>query len=183
MWPWVPRSTVRVTWFFLTYLISSTSKMLESTPRWTSYHVFNRRWERSCKKVFDLDSQGHAMKIEFFNYHHWIPRSRKHTHEEYLKKNSDGKAEIQGGGCCINPPPLGVFGWRNTLGICGLMMTMWVVYHFFRKGSRIRFSMVDFLKFVTKVEIQDGVQDGRQDTQGQLSKKLIAIKTWFQCLE
>ena len=43
--------------------------------------------------------------------------------------------------------------------------------------------MVDLLKFITKGEIQDGVQDGRQDTQGQLSKELIAIKTWFRCLE
>ena len=37
---------------------------------------------------------------------------------EIFLKNSNGKAKIQGG--CINPPPLGVFGWRNTLGICGL---------------------------------------------------------------
>ena len=28
---------------FLTYSISTTSKMLESTPRSTSYHVYNRR--------------------------------------------------------------------------------------------------------------------------------------------
>ena len=40
--------------------------MLESTPRSTLYHVYNRRYERSCKKVFDLDFQGHAIKIEFF---------------------------------------------------------------------------------------------------------------------
>ena len=36
-------------------------KMLESTPRSTSYHVCNRRYERLCKKVFDLDFQGHAI--------------------------------------------------------------------------------------------------------------------------
>ena len=47
---------------FLTFLISLTSKMLESTPRSTLYHVCNRRYERSCIKVFDLDFQGHAMK-------------------------------------------------------------------------------------------------------------------------
>ena len=58
---------------FLTYLIFTTSKMLESTPRSTLYHVCNRRYERSCKKVFDLDFQGHAIKIEFFRYHRWIP--------------------------------------------------------------------------------------------------------------
>ena len=40
--------------------------MLESTPRSTLYHVCNRRYERSCKKVFDLDFQGHAMKMNFF---------------------------------------------------------------------------------------------------------------------
>ena len=28
---------------------------------------------RSCKKVFDLDFQGYAIKIEFFHYHRWIP--------------------------------------------------------------------------------------------------------------
>ena len=45
--------------------------------------------------------------------------------------------------------------------------------------------MVDLLKFIMKEEIQDGVQDnhGRQDTQGQLSKELIAIKSWFHSLE
>ena len=57
----------------LTFLISLTSKMLESTPRSTLYHVCNRRYERSCKKVFDLDFQGHAMRIEYFHYHRWIP--------------------------------------------------------------------------------------------------------------
>ena len=40
--------------------------MLESTLRSTLYHVYNHRYERSCKKVFDLDFQGHAIKIEFF---------------------------------------------------------------------------------------------------------------------
>ena len=40
--------------------------MSESTPRSTLYHVYNRRYERSCKKVFDLDCQGHAIKIDFF---------------------------------------------------------------------------------------------------------------------
>ena len=65
--------TVKVTELFLTFLISSTSKMLESTPRSTFYHIYNRRYERSYKKVFDLDFQGHAIKIEFFHYHRWIP--------------------------------------------------------------------------------------------------------------
>ena len=87
---------------FLTYLISSTSKMYESTPRSTSYHVYNRRWERSCKKVFDLDFQGHAIKIEFFHYHRWIPWPRKHTHEKYFQKIRTGRQKYRGG--CINPP-------------------------------------------------------------------------------
>ena len=51
------------------------------------------------------------------------------------------------------------------------------VSFFFRKGSRIRLSMVDLLKIITKGENQDDVQDGHQDTYGQLSKGLIAIKT------
>ena len=58
---------------FLTFLISLTSTMLESTPRSSLYYVCNRRKESSCKRVFDLDFQGHAMKIEFFHYHRWIP--------------------------------------------------------------------------------------------------------------
>ena len=44
---------------------------------------------------------------------------------EIFSKNSDGKAKIQGG---LYQPPLGVFGWRNTLGICGLRtVRSWVV--------------------------------------------------------
>ena len=112
VWPWVPRSTVKVTGLFLTFLISLTSKMLELTPRSTLYHVCNRRYERSCKKVFDLDLQGHAMKIEFFHYHRWIPWLRKHTHEKYFRKNRTGRPKSRG----VVSLPLGVFGWRNTLG-------------------------------------------------------------------
>ena len=37
---------------------------------------------------------------------------------EIFSENSDGKAKIQG----VASTPLGVFGWRNTLGICGLML-------------------------------------------------------------
>ena len=132
VWPWVPRSTVKVTWLFFTYSISSTSKMLESTPRSTSYHVYNRRWERSCKKVFDLDFQGHAIKIEFFHYHRWIPWPRKHTQEKYLKKIRTGRQKSRRG--CINPP-LGVFGWRNTLGVCGLkheLHDLLLIWQFFQ---------------------------------------------------
>ena len=82
---------------FLTYLIFLTSKMLESTLRSTSHHVYNRRWERSCKKVFDLDFQGHAIKIEFFHYHRWISWPRQTYPWEIFSRNSDGKAKIQGG--------------------------------------------------------------------------------------
>ena len=46
VWPWAPRPTIKVTWFFVTYLISTTSKMLESTPRSISYHVHNQRVSR-----------------------------------------------------------------------------------------------------------------------------------------
>ena len=70
----------KVTWLFITFSISLTSKMLESIPRSSLYHVYNPRYESSCKKVFDLDFQGHAIKIEFFHYHRWIPWPRKHTH-------------------------------------------------------------------------------------------------------
>ena len=90
---------------FLTFLISSTSKMLESTPRSTFYHVYNRRYERSCKKVFDLDFQDHAIKIEFFHYHRWIPWPRKHTHKEYFWKIRTGRPKSRG--VVLPPPPLG----------------------------------------------------------------------------
>ena len=43
VWPWVPRSNVEVTGFIFTFLISSSSKMLELTPRSNLYHVWNRR--------------------------------------------------------------------------------------------------------------------------------------------
>ena len=86
----------RVTLFFSTLLISLTSIMLESTPRSRLYHVWNRRWERSCKKVFDLDFQGQAIKIEFFRYHRWIPWPRKHTHEKYFQKIRTGRQKSRG---------------------------------------------------------------------------------------
>ena len=98
---------------FLTYLISTTSKMLESTPRSTSYHVCNRRYERSCKKVFDLDFQGHAIKIEFFRYHRWIPWPRKHTHEKDFQKIRTGRQKSKGG---VASTPLGRFRLAKYLG-------------------------------------------------------------------
>ena len=52
--------------FLSTLLISMTSKMLESTPRSFLYLVCNRRYERSCKKVFDLNFQDHTLKLDFF---------------------------------------------------------------------------------------------------------------------
>ena len=70
---WVSRSTVEVTSFIVTCLISSILKIWKSTPRSSFNHVCNRRLERSCKRMFDLDFQGHAIKIEFFYYHCWIP--------------------------------------------------------------------------------------------------------------
>ena len=79
--------------------------MLESTPRSPLYHAYNRRYERSCKKVFDLDFQGHAIKIEFFHYHRWIPWPRKHTHEKYFGKIRTGRPKSRGG--WYPPPPLG----------------------------------------------------------------------------
>ena len=39
--------------------------MLKSTLRSTSYHVCNRRYERSCKKMFDLDFQGQTSRSGF----------------------------------------------------------------------------------------------------------------------
>ena len=41
----------------------------------------------------------------------------------------------------------------------------------------MRYSMVDLLEVVQNSEIQDGVQDSRQNTYGQLSRELIVIET------
>ena len=53
---------MKVSCLFLIFLISSILKMLKSTLRSTSYHVCNRRYERSCKKMFDLDFQGQTSR-------------------------------------------------------------------------------------------------------------------------
>ena len=75
--------------------------------------------------MFDLDDfQGHAIKIEFFHYHRWIPWPRKHTHEKYFQKIRTGRQKSRG---VASTPPLGVFGWRNTLGICGLILFIHLV--------------------------------------------------------
>ena len=92
--------------------------MLELTPRSSLYHVYNLRYERSCKKVFDLDFQGHTIKIEFFHYHRWFLDP-----ENIPMKNISSKFGREGknpGGWY--PPHLDVFGWRNTLGICRLII-------------------------------------------------------------
>ena len=49
---------------FSTFLISSVSKMLESTSRSNLYNVCNWRLGWFCKRVLDLDFQGYAMKIK-----------------------------------------------------------------------------------------------------------------------
>ena len=72
--------------------------------------------ERSRKKVFDLDFQGHAIKIEFFIITvGFLDPENIPTRNIFKKFGREGKN--LGG---FHPPPLGVFGWRNTLGICGL---------------------------------------------------------------
>ena len=96
--------------FFSTYLISLTSKMLESTPRSTSYHMFTTGDEKGhAKKVFDLDFQDHAIKIEFFHYHRWIPWPRKLSREKYYQKIRTGRQKSRGG--CISKPP-----WAFSVG-------------------------------------------------------------------
>ena len=54
-------------------------------------------------KVNDLEFQGHAMEIEQFNYHHWIPWPRNYTHEKFHKKFG---REDQNPGGLQQPPPL-----------------------------------------------------------------------------
>ena len=58
------------------------------------------------------------MKIDNLNYHHWIPRTRKHTHERFNTTNSVKKSNIQGGG--VATTPMGVNVGRNDLVVGGL---------------------------------------------------------------
>ena len=55
------------------------------------------------QKVFDLDFQGHAINIEYFHYHRWIPWPRKHIHEKYFQKIRTGRQKSRG----VVPTPLG----------------------------------------------------------------------------
>ena len=85
--------------------------------------------------MFDLDFQGHAIKIELFHYHRWIPWPRKHTHEKYFQKIRTGRQKSRG---VASTPLLGVFGWRNTLGICGLIeSSTYIIVEVSRKITRI----------------------------------------------
>ena len=102
VWPWLPRSTVKVTIFFNIFDILDLENVRFDTKfEFISCLQPGIRKLRSCKKVFDLDFQGHAMRIEFFHFHRWIPWPRKHTHEKYFQKNSDGKVKSRG----WYPPP------------------------------------------------------------------------------
>ena len=53
--------------------------------------------------MFDLDFQGHTIKIEFFHYNRWIPWPRKHTHEKYFQKIPTGRQKSRG----VVPTPFG----------------------------------------------------------------------------
>ena len=77
---------------------------------------YNRRYERSCKKVFDLDFQGHAMKIEFFIITVGFLDPENISMRNIFEKF--GREDQNPGGWY--PPPLGVRRWIFTLGICGL---------------------------------------------------------------
>ena len=63
--------------------------------------------------MFDLDFQSHAIKIEFFHYHRWIPWPRKHTHEKYFKKIRTGRQKSRGG---VASTPPGRFRLAKYLG-------------------------------------------------------------------
>ena len=94
--------------------------MLESTPRSSLFHVYNPRYEKPCKKVFDLDFQSHAMKIEFFIITGGFldpPPLPENIPMRNISIKFGREGKNPGG---WYPPDLSVFGWRNTLGICGL---------------------------------------------------------------
>ena len=76
---------------------------------WTSCR---RAKEKSCKKVFDLDFQGHVIKIDFFHYRCCIPWPRKHTHEKYFQKIRTGRQKSRR----VVPTPLGRFWLTKYLG-------------------------------------------------------------------
>ena len=74
-------------------------------------------WKVMQKGVWPWFSRS-CNKDRIFRYHRWIPWPRKHTHEKYFQKIRTGRQNSRG----LHQPPLGVFGWRNTLGICGLTL-------------------------------------------------------------
>ena len=74
--------------------------MLKSTLRSTSYHVCNRRYERSCKKMFDLDFQGQTSRSGDWFWVFWDPRLENVRIDTKVKSAS-----------CIQPELMKVIQW------------------------------------------------------------------------
>ena len=90
--------------------------MLESTPRSSLYHVCNRRYERSCKKVFDLGFSRSCNKDRIFSLSPLDSLTRNIPMRNIFKK-SDGKAKNQGGGVASTPPwafSVGEIPWASA---------------------------------------------------------------------
>ena len=102
--------------FFSTFLISLTSKMLESNQYQLRIMFTTGDMKGHATKCLTLIFQGHAIKIEFFHYHRWIPWPIEHTHDKYSPKIQTGRQKSMG--WWYSPP--GVFGGWNTVGVCGL---------------------------------------------------------------
>ena len=84
--------------------------------------------------MFDLDFQGHAIKLEFFIITvGFLDPENIPLRNIFEKFGREGKNP---GG--VVSTPLGVFGWRNTLGICGLITQKTSIQHAFAQFSKYR---------------------------------------------
>ena len=84
----------------------SMNRCCGATPwpwRWRSCPMVTYPWTNN-----DLDFQSHPIEIEHFNYHHWFPWPRKHTHEQFYTKIRSESHRSRG--LQPHPPP-----WLQTL--------------------------------------------------------------------
>ena len=164
MWPWVPRSTVKVTWFFFTYSISPTSKMIRIDTKINFVSCLQPEIRKVMQKgVWPWFSRS-CNKDRIFSLSPLDSLTPKTYPWEIFSKNSDGKAKIQGG--LHQPPPLGRFRLAKYLGrlrVCAVcypeillkkIMLKWViltVHNFAQKGLSLTVFWINNLLVPVKV--------------------------------
>ena len=127
--------------FFLTFLISSTLKMFRIRHQDRLCIMFTTGDKKgSRKKVFDLDFQGHAIKIEFFSLSPLDSLTPKNIPMRNIFKKFGREGKNPGG--VASTPPLGVRRWIFTLGIWGL--TTKILNNIFKKVNTANNSEVQF---------------------------------------